>query len=112
MESKRGRITRVNYGATTLAILAALSVSLALAEDFKTIAGKEYKNVTVSRVEADGIVIKGKPGISKVYFVELPKDVQERFAVQQAEQINHEVALRDVPGARGGSERILELTFD
>jgi len=52
---------------------------LALADDFKTIAGKEYKNVTVSRVEADGIVIKGKSGISKVYFVELPKDVQERF---------------------------------
>jgi hypothetical protein len=89
-----------------------LSASLALADDFKTIAGKEYKNVTVSRVEADGIVIKGKSGISKVYFVELPKDVQERFAVQQAEKINHEVSLRDVPGARGGSERILELTFD
>jgi hypothetical protein len=53
--------------------------SLALAEDFKTIVGKEYKNVTVSRVEADCIVIKGKSGISKVYFVELPKDVQERF---------------------------------
>ena len=50
-----------------------------LADDFKTVNGKEYKNVTVSRVEADGIVIKGKSGISKVYFVELPKDVQERF---------------------------------
>jgi hypothetical protein len=56
-----------------------LSASLALAEDFKTVNGKEYKNVTVSRVEADGIVIKGKSGISKVYFTELPKDVQERF---------------------------------
>ncbi len=64
---------------TTLAILAALSASLALAEDFKTINGKEYKDVTVSRVEPDGIVLKGKSGISKVYFTELPKDVQERF---------------------------------
>jgi hypothetical protein len=54
-------------------------MSTALAEDFKTINGKEYKNVTVSRVEADGIVIKTKTGISKIYFVELPKDVQERF---------------------------------
>ena len=53
--------------------------SLALADDFKTINGKEYKNVTVTRVEADGIVIKTKTGISKIYFVELPKDVQERF---------------------------------
>jgi hypothetical protein len=63
----------------TLAILAALSASIALAEDFKTIKGKEYKNVSVSRVEPDGIVLKGKSGISKVYFTELPKNVQERF---------------------------------
>ena len=96
-----------------LAILATLSTSIALAEDFKTINGKEYKNVMVSRVEADGIVIKGKSGISKVYFVELPKDVQERFAVQQGEKIHHEVELKDVPGSRGReAERILLLTFD
>jgi len=44
----------------TLAILAALSASIALAEDFKTITGKEYKNASVSRVEPDGIVLKGK----------------------------------------------------
>jgi hypothetical protein len=30
-------------------------------------------------VEADGIVLRTKTGISKVYFVELPKDIQERF---------------------------------
>ena len=53
--------------------------SVALADDFKTIQGKEYKNVTVTRVESDGIVLESKSGISKVYFVELPKDVQERF---------------------------------
>jgi chromosome segregation ATPase len=53
--------------------------SVAVADDFKTNAGKEYKNVTVSRVEPDGIVVTGKSGISKVYFTELPKDVQERF---------------------------------
>jgi thioredoxin 1 len=50
-----------------------------LADNFKLVTGKEYKNVTVSRVEPDGIVLKTKSGISKVYFVELPKDVQERF---------------------------------
>jgi thiol-disulfide isomerase/thioredoxin len=53
--------------------------TVALADDFKTVQGKEYKNVTVSRVEPDGIVLKSKSGISKVYFVELPKDVQDRF---------------------------------
>jgi hypothetical protein len=39
----------------------------------------EYKNAKVSRVEQDGIVLIIKSGISKVYFAELPKDVQERF---------------------------------
>ncbi len=53
--------------------------SVALADDFKVIDGKEYKNVTVSRVEPDGIVLRTKSGISKLYFVELPKEVQERF---------------------------------
>jgi hypothetical protein len=59
--------------------LAVLSASLALAEDFKTIKGKVYKDATISRVDADGIVLRTKTGISKVYFIELPKDVQERF---------------------------------
>jgi hypothetical protein len=62
-----------------LVILAALYASLALAEDFKTTDGKEYKDAKVSRVEPDGIVLRTKWGISKIYFVELPKEVQERF---------------------------------
>jgi len=43
----------------TLALVLILCFgSLAFADDFKTVSGKEYKNVTVSRVEPDGIVIK------------------------------------------------------
>ena len=62
-----------------LCVVVVCFASVALADDFKTIQGKEYKNVTVTRVEPDGIVLESKSGISKVYFVELPKDVQERF---------------------------------
>jgi hypothetical protein len=62
-----------------IAILVPLFASLALAEDFKTLNGKVYENAEVSRVEPDGIVLKTKSGISKVYFRELPKEVQERF---------------------------------
>jgi hypothetical protein len=76
---KRQNLGHVKCWATTLAILAVLSASLALAEDFKTIKGKVYKDATISRVDADGIVLRTKTGISKVYFIELPKDVQERF---------------------------------
>jgi len=78
----------MNPRKTTIATLAALSVSLALADDFKTICGKEYKNATINRVEPDGLVLRTKSGISKVYFTELPQDVQERFHynAQQAAQ--------------------------
>ena len=53
--------------------------SLALAEDFRTVNGKEYKDATVTRVDPDGIVVKTRSGITKAYFTELPKEVQERF---------------------------------
>ena len=70
-----------------LVILPVLSASLVLAEDFKTVSGKIYKDATISRVEGDGIVLKTKTGISKVYFVELPKDVQEKFHYRQGTPI-------------------------
>ena len=60
-------------------ISAALFASLALSEDFKTTSGKVHKDATVSRVEGDGIVLKTERGIFKVYFTELPQDVQEQF---------------------------------
>jgi hypothetical protein len=76
--------------------------SVALADDFKAIDGKEYKNVTVSRVEPDCIVLISSSGISRVYFTELPKEVQERFhydaaqvAVYSTEQAASQEAYRE-----------------
>src|SRR5438876_8277302 len=76
--------------------------SIALADDFKTIDGREYKNAKVSRVEPDGIMLITKSGISKVYFTELPKEVQERFhydaakaAVYSAQQVATQEAFRN-----------------
>ena len=59
--------------------MAVLSASLAFSEDFKTTKGKVYKDATVSRIEGDGIVLRTETGISKVYFAELPQEIQERF---------------------------------
>lgn len=89
-----------------------VSASLGLAGDFKTIDGKIYKDATISRVEADGIVIKTKTGISKIYFFELPKDVQERLQygsaaatgkagtqrIDEAESAKHNAPLADADG--------------
>src|SRR5262249_54575297 len=79
VERKRGRMHRMNPRKAIFLILVTASASLALADDFKTVNGKEYKDATVNRVEPDGIVIKTESGISKIYFAELPKAVQERF---------------------------------
>ena len=75
--AKQTESGRVKYCGTL--ILAVLFASLALSEDFKTVSGKVYKDATVIRIEADGIELKTKTGIFKVYFTELPQEVQERF---------------------------------
>lgn len=67
----------MNTQVLTLLILS--FTAAAFSEDFKTLNGKEFKDATITRVEPDGIVIKTTSGTSKVYFAELPKDVQERF---------------------------------
>ena len=97
--NKSGRIRRVKHWQIALAIFASLSASLALADDFKTVSGKEFKNATVSRVEADGIVIRTKRGISKVYFTELPGNVQERFHYHSAQDA-HSTAHREATVAK------------
>ena len=67
----------VNTKVLTFLIL--LFTAAALSDDFRTLNGKEFKDATITRVEPDGIVVKTKSGMSKVYFAELPKEVQERF---------------------------------
>ena len=76
-KTKKAESCRVKYCGTL--VLAVLFASLALSEDFKTASGKVYKDATVTRIEGDGIVLRTEAGISKVYFTELPQDVQERF---------------------------------
>jgi|SRR5215469_3376508 len=73
----------------TIAIMATLSASIALADDFKTNNGKEYKNAIVTQVDPDGIVVKTKAGISKLYFPELPEDVQKRYHYDRGEAANY-----------------------
>ncbi len=55
------------------------TASAILADDIKTTGGKVYKNVTVSRVEPDGIMVVTDSGISKIYFTELPRELQEQY---------------------------------
>jgi hypothetical protein len=83
-KQKRQTVPGVKNLLTRVAILIALPASLTRADDFRTVGGKEYKNAAVSRVEPDGIVLRTKSGIVKLYFSELPKAVQERFRYDAA----------------------------
>jgi hypothetical protein len=98
--------------------------SIALADDFKTIDGKEYKNVKVSRVEPDGVVITFSGGIVKIPFTELPPEIQAKFGYNpQAAADYQKASLRSrttqsAATRRGTTEtgrkkgKVLERTFD
>jgi hypothetical protein len=99
-----------------IALLVFCLVSVAVADDFKTIDGKEYKNATVRRVEPDGIVVTTTSGISKLYFPQLPKDVQERFrydpkrsAAYGAQQAQGDNAASPVGTAEVLADRLQQL---
>ena len=124
MESKSGRIRRVKWQ-ITLATLATLSASFVLAEDFKTINGKEYKNATISRVEPDGIVITFSGGIVKIPFTKLSEELQRKYnynpeaAKAFAEQTDHikrdqhEGAAQELEDARKrATPAAVELKYD
>jgi len=97
----------VNRDRTKLAALFIAGVTtITLADDFRTLRGKEYKNATVTRIEADGIVLKTKAGISKVFFVELPEDVQQRFHYDDPAKVEAERAAKTAALQRAkGDER-------
>src|SRR5215469_6418556 len=48
-------------------------------DDFGTINGHNYDGVTVMRVEPDGVVVKTKSGIVKLYFSELSQQAQQKY---------------------------------
>jgi hypothetical protein len=63
----------------TLVVSILCLASVVLAEDFQSVNGHEYKNVTVARVEPDGIVIKFSGGIVKIPFTELSPEIQKKY---------------------------------
>ena len=64
---------------STIAVFVVCLASVSLADDFKTLNGKEYKNATVTRVEPDGVVIKFHGGIVKVPFTDLNEELRRKY---------------------------------
>ncbi|XHR27522.1 MAG: hypothetical protein ACFUZC_16450 [Chthoniobacteraceae bacterium] len=50
-----------------------------LADDLTTTDGRDYKNVTISRADPDGLVLVTDAGIEKVPFTALPAEIQQKY---------------------------------
>ena len=83
------------------------SVANVLAADFTTLDGTKYREVTVKRVEADGIVVVTDVGVEKIYFNELPKEVQERYRTQASASL---AAAMPPPGPESPTATPVEQT--
>ena len=101
----RGRNTRT----LLLALVVSSFLQVAIAVDLTTKDGKTYKDATVSRVEPDGIVIISKTGIIKLYFQELPKELQEKYGYDAAKAAAYTAAeaekqrrIQELKAARSG----------
>src|ERR1041385_9027231 len=58
--------------------------AIACGEDVRTKSGKAYKDIIVTRIEPDGIVVTHSFGIEKIPFAELPNELQERYRYNPA----------------------------
>jgi len=52
---------------------------LSFADDFSLSDGREFKGVTVSRVEKDGVVVITEDGVEKLPFSLLPKEARDQY---------------------------------
>ena len=55
-----------------------------LAGDLTTLDGATYRNIKVTRVEADGLVITHAEGAGKIEFLNLPEDVRKEYGYDPA----------------------------
>lgn len=60
--------------------------------DITTTAGRTFKNVAISRTEPDGIVIIAPTGVIKLYFHELPANIQKKYGYDRAKAEAYQVA--------------------
>lgn len=81
---------KTKYLVPMVAILCATQI---YADDITTLDGKSYQNVTVSRVEPDGLVLVTSDGIEKLPFTNLSEEVRKKYGYnpKQAAQYQQSV---------------------
>jgi hypothetical protein len=92
----------------TLSLLIIVFCVLALpslGEDITTLSGKTYSNVTITRVEPDGITIKHSAGLIKLFYGELPEDVRARYGADPAKAREYQQAKAQAQAQREAQSR-------
>ena len=96
-------------------MLLGAALTLVRAEDIKTLDGKEYKNVTITRAEPDGLVVRASYGIIKIFFTELSPDLREKYhydaqaAAKYRQQLDGDQRAREQTIAAAQAKRAQEL---
>jgi hypothetical protein len=83
---------------------------LLAAEDEKltelvTLDGKFYQDVTIRKIEPDGLSIVHKAGTAKVPFEQLPGSIQEKYGYTPEAAAEHRKQLADAQRAREATEK-------
>lgn len=58
-------------------------------DDITTLKGKTYQNITVTRVEPDGITVRHTSGIEKLFFSELPQETRAKYGYDPEKHRRH-----------------------
>lgn len=90
---------------TILAAFLAISC-VAWGDDIKTTDGRDYKGVTISRVEPDGIMVVTDSGIEKIPFTSLPDEVARKYGYDAGKAAQFQNALSQAAAAQAQQARL------
>ena len=95
---------------TIIAIL--LFALSAFAEDLKLENGTVMKNVTINRVEPNGLSVMTEEGIVKVKFSELPEELRKKYGYDPANAAQFEKSIADAARARDQKARLMQTVAE
>lgn len=92
-------------------IIACSCIEPACADNITLSNGKIYTNIKVSRVEADGITITHAAGITKLFFWELPSEIQQKYNYdpEKAREYNKQAQARQAALAAKQREAAIRM---
>jgi hypothetical protein len=103
---------RVGSSFFFICLAASFCISSVRAEDLKMQSGRTYKNATISRVVADGLVIKHKFGIVRVKFQNIAAESREAFNPQKAAELEENRRQEEEEGARERGRETAQRTTE